>query len=375
MTKPSPYSSIDQLLKLAGKGKLFILVDDQHEDGGGDVCVLAEYATADAINFMLTHARGVICLALDGVRGEALGLNTSDQRYDGPRESAVTVSIDAKVGISSGVSADDRARSIGVAANPKYGAGDITSPGHLFPLIARAGGTLVRAGRTEALVDIGRAAGSWAAGVLCQIMNDKGDLASRDELHAFATSHKLAISTIADLIKWKRQRETIVKRQAEMVLRSHIGGDWRMLLYINTASYAEHIALIKGDLTSPEPVLVRMHALNIMTDVLGEDMAGRTGSEVQSAMRIIAAEGRGVVVILREPSPTALSDLMGQKLGGDMGSRPEIRNYGVGAQILNDLGIDRMILLSNARRVVVGLDGYGLSIAGYRRFDEKGDKK
>lgn len=383
-TKTSPrYSSIDEVLALAAKGEMFILVDDAKPDAkpdakhsqasSGDLCVLAEFATADTINFMSKHARGMICLALDQNRSEALGLNLPTRQYDESRDTAITLSLDAREGITTGISARDRAHTIAVAADPKYGPSDITTPGHLFPLIAKQGGTLVRAGRTEAIIDIAAAANSWHAGVLCHIMGEDGQLANHHHLHHLASTHNLPLCTIADLIAWKRQRETIIKRQAEMILHSKIGGDWRLLLYINKASYAEHIALIKGDLTSPDPVLVRMHALNIMTDVLGETMADRTGSEVQNAMRMIAAEGRGVVVILREPSPTTLSDLIARKLAGDAASRPEVRNYGVGAQILNDLGIDRMVLLSNAKRVVVGLDGYGLSIVGYKKFDEGGE--
>ncbi len=365
-------TDINQLIDLAKSGEMFILVDGDDDDSHGDLCVLSEFATPEAINFMSKHARGLICLAIDRQRAETLGLDYPEVSYDAPRQSAITVSIEALEGVTNGISAQDRALSIAVAANPKYGASDITSPGHLFPLIARDGGTLVRAGRTEAIVDIAYAARSWPSGVLCEMMKEDGALADFPWLKKFAKKHNLAIGTITDLIGLRRQSQTIVKRGGEMILRSSIGGAWRMMIYINTASYAEHVALVKGDISSDEPVLVRMHALNIMSDVLGEDIEGRTGTEIQSAMRMIANEGRGVVVMLREPSPTTLSDLVQRKISGDSQSRPEIRNYGVGAQILIDLGIEDMVLLSNVQRNIVGLDGYGLTVTAYRPFSRPG---
>lgn len=366
-------STIDRLLDDAKAGKMFILMDDRDGSSTGDLCILAEHCDDKAVNTMLKHARGIICLAIDRDRATNLGLNFHDRMFDSPRHSAITISIEARLGISTGVSAKDRAHSIRVAADPAYGASDIISPGHLFPLIAKEGGTLVRAGRTEAVVDIAKAAGHWPAGVLCQIMNEDGSLADRDFLEDFAKTHQLGIGTIADLIAWKRRRQTIIKRSGEIIFRSSIGGDWRMIVYINTASYAEHIVLIKGDLSSPDPVLVRMHAINLMTDVLGEELSGRTGNEIQTAMKMIADEGRGLIVMLREPSPTTISDLVQRKVSGDKTSRNEIRNYGVGAQILNDLGVDKMILLSNVQRNIVGLEGYGLTISGYRSFDHEDD--
>jgi len=359
-------TTIDRLLDDAKAGKMFILMDDRDGSSTGDLCILAEHCDDKAVNAMLKHARGIICLAIERDRATNLGLNFHDRMFDSPRHSAITISIEARLGISTGVSAKDRAHSIRVAADPRYGASDVTSPGHLFPLIAKEGGTLVRAGRTEAVVDIANAAGSWPAGVLCQIMNEDGSLADRAFLESFAKSHQLGIGTIADLIAWKRRRQTIIKRSGEIIFRSSIGGDWRMMVYINTASYAEHIVLIKGDLSSPEPVLVRMHAINLMTDVLGEKLSGRTGNEIQTAMQMIADEGRGLIVMLREPSPTTISDLVQRKVSGDKTSRNEIRNYGVGAQILTDLGVRKMILLSDTRPNVVSLYGYDLEITDWQ---------
>ncbi len=359
-------STIDEIITAAKNGEVFILVDDEDRENEGDVCVLAEFATPEAINFMAKYARGLICLAMDRSRVEQLGLPLMQKRHESRHETAFTVSIEARDGVTTGISAHDRSRTIQVASNPQYDANHITTPGHIFPLMARDGGTLVRAGHTEAMVDIARIAGSTPAGVICEIMNDDGTMARLPDLIPFAKEHNLKIGTIADLIAWRRERETIVKRGAETLIHSKIGGDWRMIVYINTASYAEHVALIKGDISSSDPVLVRMHGMNIMTDVLGETGAGRTGSEIQSAMKAVADEGRGVVVMLREPSATTLSDLVKRRSVDDGSGEGQIRNYGVGAQILLDLGITEMVLLSNTQRNIIGLDGYGLTIAGYQ---------
>lgn len=361
-------SSTEEIIAAAKAGEMFILVDDEDRENEGDVCILAEHATPQAINFMAKHARGLICLALDRERIDSLGLSLMERRHESRHETAFTVSIEAREGVTTGISAHDRARTIAIAANPQYDSSHITTPGHLFPLVARDGGTLVRAGHTEAVVDIARAAGSWPAGVICEIMKDDGSMARLPDLIPFAAEHGLKIGTIADLISWRRQRDTIITRGAESVLESSTGGEWRMIVYINTASYAEHVALIKGDISSDEPVLVRMHGLNLLTDVLGEQRGHRTGTELQAAMQTIADEGRGVIVLLREPSPTTLLDQVRSQAAGEDGAGSGIRSYGVGAQILLDLGISDMVLLSNAQRNVVGLDGYGLTIHGWKPF-------
>jgi 3,4-dihydroxy 2-butanone 4-phosphate synthase/GTP cyclohydrolase II len=359
-------STMEDIIESARKGEMFILVDDEDRENEGDVCVLAEHATPDAINFMAKFARGLICLAMERERVEVLGLPLMEKRNEGRHETAFTVSIEAREGVTTGISAHDRARTIHIASNPQYDAAHITTPGHIFPLMARDGGTLVRAGHTEAVVDIARAAESIPAGVICEIMNDDGSMARLPDLILFAREHGLKIGTIADLIAWRRERDTIIRRGAETLINSKVGGEWRMIVYINTASYAEHVALIKGDISSNEPVLVRMHGMNILTDVLGETGAGRTGTEIQSAMQAIADEGRGVIVMLREPSPTTLSDLLQSRSSKETAPENTIRSYGVGAQILLDLGISEMTLLSNTKRAVIGLDGYGLTIKGYR---------
>ncbi len=364
MTDNKQLASADEIINAAERGEIFILVDDENRENEGDLCVLADYATAAAVNFMATYGRGLICLALERERIEHLGLPLMQKRHESRHETAFTVSIEARDGVTTGISAHDRAQTIAAASNPQFGASHITTPGHVFPLMARDGGTLVRAGHTEAVVDIARAAGSNPAGVICEIMNDDGSMARLPDLLKFAEKHGLKIGTIADLIAWRRGRETIVKRGAETLFESNIGGEWRLIVYINSVSYAEHVALVKGDISTDEPVLVRMHGMNILTDVLGEADAGRTGAEIQSAMKAVADAGRGVVVMLREPSPTTLSDSV--KMRSSAHNKSEIRSYGIGAQILLDLGISEMILLSNSQRTIVGLDGYGLSIAGYR---------
>lgn len=363
-------SSTDEIIEAAKAGEIFILVDDEDRENEGDVCILAEHATPEAINFMAKYARGLICLAMDRKRVEQLGLSLMEQRHESRHQTAFTLSIEARDGVTTGISAHDRARTVAIASNPQYDASHITTPGHVFPLMARDGGTLVRAGHTEAMVDIARAAGTMPAGVICEIMKDDGTMARLPDLIPFAREHGLKIGTIADLISWRRQRETIVSRGGEMLISSAYGGEWRMIVYINTASYAEHVALIKGDLSSDEPILVRMHAMNVMSDVLGETGTGRTGSEIQTAMKAIAEEGRGVIVMLREPSPTSLSDQIRLRVAGEDLGDNQIRSYGVGAQILLDLGINDMILLSNTQRNVVGLDGYGLTISGYRSISK-----
>ena len=239
------------------------------------------------------------------------------------------------------------------------------SPGHVFPLVARDGGTLVRAGHTEAVVDIARMAGMNPAGVICEIMNDDGTMARMPDLITFAEQHSIKIATIADLINYRRSKESIIERSVETVLNSKYGGAWRMIVYLNKVSYAEHVALIKGDITTETPVPVRMHSLDVMEDVLGDQSGSRGGGELQNAMTFISEAGRGIVVLMREPTPTTLSEKLQRKLktkDEESIAASELRDYGIGAQILLDLGIKDMILLTDSEKTVVGLEGYGLNI-------------
>ena len=262
---------IDDVIADASAGKLFILVDDEDRENEGDLCIVAEYATPDAINFMAKHGRGLICLALTRQRTETLGLAMMERRNESRHETAFTVSIEAREGVTTGISAADRAHTIQTAINPQCGERDVTTPGHIFPLVARDGGTLVRAGHTEAVVDIARACGVVdPAGVICEIMKDDGEMARLPDLWQFAREHGLKIASIADLIAWRRRNESLVQRTVETTISTRVGGNWRVMIYVNTTSKTEHIVLIKGDISDGAPVLVRMHALDLMADLLGE---------------------------------------------------------------------------------------------------------
>jgi 3,4-dihydroxy 2-butanone 4-phosphate synthase/GTP cyclohydrolase II len=355
-------SAIEDVIEDARNGRMFILMDADDRENEGDLVIPAQMCTPDAVNFMAKFGRGLICLALTQDRAAALNIPMMTQVNGTPNQTAFTVSIEAKEGISTGISAHDRAHTISVAIDPTKGSADITSPGHVFPLVARHGGTLVRAGHTEAAVDIARLAGLNPAGVICEIMNDDGTMARLPDLVPFAQLHGLKIGTIADLIAYRRKYDHFVKRTFEGPFQSHNGGDWKMVVYVNELEYAEHIALVKGDITTPEPVLVRMHAVNIFSDMLAWKPYER--DVLGESMRIIAQEGRGVVVLLRSTRPTFVTDVVSRKTQDDA-DRRRVKEYGVGAQILLDLGIENMILLTDTpEKKIVALDGYGLNIVG-----------
>jgi 3,4-dihydroxy 2-butanone 4-phosphate synthase/GTP cyclohydrolase II len=304
-------------------------------------------------------------------RAEKLQIPMMTQFNAAPHKTAFTVSIEAKEGVSTGISAHDRAHTVAVAIDPTKGPDDIVMPGHVFPLVAREGGTLVRAGHTEAAVDIARLAGLNPSGVICEIMNDDGTMARLPDLVKFAQLHGLKVGTIAELIAHRRRYDQIVQRAVDTTFQSYNGGDWKMMVYVNTIEYAEHIALVKGDVATPQPVLVRMHAINILNDMLGNAQHAR--DPLGEAMRIIAREGRGVVVVLRQTRPTFVSDLVLRR-GADDIERRVVKEYGVGAQILLDLGIKNMILLTDTpEKRVVALDGYGLNIVGTQPISKKDD--
>ena len=376
MTVPSQneLSKIEEVIADAKAGKLFILVDDEARENEGDLCVVAECATADAINFMAKYGRGLICLALTRQRTETLGLTMMDRRNESRHETAFTVSIEAREGVTTGISAHDRAHTIKTAIDPNGNERDITTPGHIFPLVARDGGTLVRAGHTEAVIDIARAAGyDNPAGVICEIMNDDGCMARLPDLLTFAKEHDLKIASIAVLIAWRRRNESLVQRMVETTVNTQIGGYWRMMIYANTISNIEHIALVKGDISGDTPVLVRMHALDLMADLLGEVSEKRAGNELASAMQMITDAGQGIVVVLREASASSLTAMVSQKIVAQIegGLNRELRDYGVGAQILTDLGVRQMILLSNTRPNVVSLEGYDLEIVDWKPLQQE----
>ncbi|HEY5347296.1 MAG TPA: 3,4-dihydroxy-2-butanone-4-phosphate synthase [Rhizomicrobium sp.] len=357
-------SDIEDVIEDARNGRMFILTDAEDRENEGDLVIPAQMCTPQSVNFMAKHGRGLICLALTQERAAALNIPLMAPAGGAPRQTAFTISIEAKEGISTGISAHDRAHTISVAIDPTKGPGDIVTPGHVFPLVARHGGALVRAGHTEAAVDIARLAGLNPAGVICEIMNDDGTMARMPDLVPFAQLHGLKIGTIADLIAFRRKYDHFVKRTLETPFESYNGGAWKLCVYVNTLEYAEHIALIKGDVTTPEPVLVRMHAVNIFSDMLGDAHRGRDG--LGESMRIIAGEGRGIVVLLRTTRPTFVTDSL-TRAAPDDSERRRIKEYGVGAQILLDLGVKDMVLLTDTvEKRAVALDGYGLNIVGTR---------
>jgi 3,4-dihydroxy 2-butanone 4-phosphate synthase/GTP cyclohydrolase II len=353
-------SSVEEILDDARNGRMFILVDHEDRENEGDLVIPAHWATPDAINFMATHGRGLICLSLTSQRIEALGLTLMSTNNSSRHETAFTISIEAREGVTTGISAADRARTVQVAIDASKGAADIATPGHVFPLRAREGGVLVRAGHTEAAVDISRLAGLNPSGVICEIMNEDGTMARLPDLVAFAQKHNLKIGTISDLIAYRRRHDNLVKVRQETTIHSEFGGDWIMRIYADETQGAEHIALIKGDITTPDPVLVRMHALDPMLDIIGTGGEGRAG-EFGDAMRLVAEAGRGVVVLLRDTTMKIVSD--------EHASPQTLRQYGLGAQILSSLGLSDLILLTNSPTPkVIGLEAYGLTIAGTRKI-------
>ncbi len=364
-------STIEDVVEDARAGRMFILVDDEDRENEGDLVIPAQMATAEAVNFMARYGRGLICLSMTRNRVDELGLQLMAPRNGTRHQTAFTVSIEAREGVTTGISAADRARTIAVAINPESHRDDIVTPGHIFPLMAQDGGVLVRAGHTEAAVDISRLAGLNPAGVICEIMNDDGTMARMPDLVKFAQHHGLKIATIADLIAYRRRNERLVKLEAETRIESRFGGAFGLRVYSNTLQYAEHIALVRGDISSPDPVLVRMHQGNMLADSLGDVTPGEfyggearnRGGELEASMRMIAEADRGVIVLIREPSGSSVSNAIHER-NGSSARRPiaELRQYGVGAQILADLGLKKIILLSNTKRNIVGIEGYGIEV-------------
>ena len=355
-------SSVEEIIEDARNGRMFILVDHEDRENEGDLVIPAEKCDAAAVNFMATHGRGLICLTLTGERIDQLGLPLMASKNSSRHETAFTVSIEAREGVETGISAKDRALTVAVAIDETKGAPDLATPGHIFPLRARDGGVLVRAGHTEAATDVARLAGLKPAGVICEIMNDDGTMARLPDLVQFAQKHGLKIGTISDLIAYRRRHDNLLKERAVKRVTSIHGGEWIMRIFADQAQGAEHVVLTKGDLAAPGPVLVRMHALNPLEDVLGIGGASHA-NELPGAMRVIAAEGRGVVVLLRDTSM--------QLVEGAEVSPQTLRQYGLGAQILSALGLHEITLVTNSKAPkVVGLDAYGLSITGTRTITE-----
>jgi 3,4-dihydroxy 2-butanone 4-phosphate synthase/GTP cyclohydrolase II len=345
---------IEDIIDEARNGRMFILVDDEDRENEGDLIIPAQMATPNAINFMATHGRGLVCLALTRERVATLGLDLMSRNNGTRHETAFTVSIEAREGVTTGISAADRARTVSVAIDAARGADDIVTPGHVFPLVARDGGVLIRAGHTEAAVDIARLAGLNPAGVICEIMKDDGTMARMDDLLVFARLHDLKIGTIRDLIAYRRRNDHLVERVAEASFESEYGGTWRFLTYRNKIDGSDSFVLQKGQIVPNEPTLARVHTLSLLDDMLGQ--IGARGGALTRTMLEIGRAGAGVIVLLTRPREAE------PLRGGGIAPDAMLRTYGVGAQILADLGVHDMILLTSQHRNVVALDGHGLNI-------------
>ncbi len=368
-------SSTGEILEDARQGRMFILVDAEDRENEGDLVIPAQMATPDAINFMARFGRGLICLSVTPERAEALHLQSMARSNQSRHSTAFTVSIEAREGISTGISAYDRSKTIAAAINPDKDWRDIVRPGHVFPLVARNGGVLVRAGHTEAAVDIARLAGLLPAGVICEIMNDDGTMARLPDLLVFAQRHGLKIGTIADLIAYRRRHESFVRVINEKMIETPHGGPFKLRVYVNSVDNTEHLALIKGDVTTPDPVLIRMHAVNILEDLFGMGRNGSRRSLVERAMRRIGKEGRGVMVVIRDVREGVIQARLAEAAPASADGKPagkRLIDYGIGAQILLDLGIKNMVLLSNSPTPkIVGLEGYGLNLVARRAIDDQ----
>ncbi|MDA9609530.1 3,4-dihydroxy-2-butanone-4-phosphate synthase [Paracoccaceae bacterium] len=357
-------SSVEEIIEDARNGRMFILIDHEDRENEGDLVIPAQMATPDAINFMATNGRGLICLALTSDRVDQLGLELMSTNNSSRHETAFTISIEAREGVTTGISAHDRARTVAVAINASKGKSDIATPGHVFPLRARSGGVLVRAGHTEAAVDISRLAGLNSSGVICEIMNEDGTMARLPELIGFAQKHGLKIGTISDLIAYRRRNDNLVRAGEITTVFSEYGGEWDMRVYEDETHGDQHIVLSKGDLRGDNSILVRMHAMDPMLDIVGAGPKGRA-DEFGMAMEIIAKEGRGVLVLLRDTAMKIEKS--------DNASPKTLRQYGLGAQILSSLGLSKLELLTNSPTPkVVGLEAYGLEIISTRKISELG---
>lgn len=361
-------SPIEDVLEDAKNGRMFILVDDEDRENEGDLIIPSQMATPDAINFMATHGRGLICLTMTAERSEELGLEMMSQNNRTRHHTAFTTSIEAAEGVTTGISAADRAHTVAVAIDPTKSKDDIVTPGHVFPIIARRGGVLVRAGHTEAAVDIARLAGLIPSGVICEIMNDDGTMARLPDLVEFAKKHNLKLATIADLIAYRRRNDNLVECIDETNVDSEFGGEFKMRAYMAKDDGIQHFTLVKGDPTKAKKVLVRMHSFNIFEDLLGQK-GPRTG-QFKRAMVELGKEECGVMVFLRENRKTYITDEIAKKDQKAQKKSPNIKNYGIGAQILLDLGVKDFVLLSDSEQNVVGIEGYGLNIIGHQRFDK-----
>ncbi|WP_415401889.1 3,4-dihydroxy-2-butanone-4-phosphate synthase [Tateyamaria sp. SN3-11] len=350
-------SPIEEIIAEARQGRMFILVDHEDRENEGDLIIPSNFATPEAVNFMATHGRGLICVTMPSERIDELGLPMMAMHNSSRHETAFTVSVEAREGVTTGISAGDRALTIATLVNPQATPADLATPGHVFPLRARKGGVLVRAGHTEAGCDVARLAGHYPSSVICEIMKEDGSMARLPDLVEYAKTHGLKIGTISDLISYRRRHDNLVVETDRRLVTSQHGGEWMMRIYTDQTHGIEHVTLAKGDLSTEDPVLVRTHALTEITDILG--LSDRPVGELPRAMEIIAKEGRGVVCLFREPRKSLFAE-------EEAGPRI-VKNTGLGAQMLSNMGLTRLILLTDSPRTTyMGIDAYGLEIVGTR---------
>lgn len=374
-------SSIEEVVGDIRAGKMIILVDDEDRENEGDLCMAAEAITPEAINFMATHGRGLICLTLDRQLVKQLQLPMMVQKNKSPYGTGFTVSIEARTGVTTGISAADRARTIKVAVQEDAGPADLISPGHIFPLRARRGGVLERAGQTEGSVDLARLAGMRCAGVICEIMNEDGTMSRMPDLEIFAAKHGLKIATIADLVAYRLRQDILVHRAAEAHLPTCHGGGFKAIVYTNDVDKHEHLALVKGEIDPQKEVMVRVHSECLTGDVFGSERCD-CGSQLQEAMRMVDEAGCGVILYMRQEGrgiglvnklkAYSLQDNDGLdtvEANVELGFKADLRDYGIGAQILRDLGVRKMCLLTNNPKKIVGLEGYGLEVVSRKPIE------